>query len=44
MRRKLNPNIERIRKLKRMERFVENQIEEYIKLHKRHEKELSYIG
>jgi len=41
---KRNPNIERIRRLKRMESFVEEQMERYIKIHKKHEKELNYIG
>ncbi|MBI5872087.1 hypothetical protein HZB88_03290 [archaeon] len=42
--RKRNPNIERIRRLRRMESFVEEQIDKYIKIHKKHEKDLSYIG
>lgn len=41
---KISPNIKRIRKLRRMEKFIEDQIEHYIKIHKKHEKELRYIG
>jgi hypothetical protein len=40
---KPNPNLERIRRLKRSEEFVERQIEKYVKIHKKHEKEISYI-
>ena len=39
-----NPNIERIRRLKRMEKFAEEQIEKYIKIHKKNAKDLRYIG
>ncbi|MBI2547657.1 MAG: hypothetical protein HYW23_04435 [Candidatus Aenigmarchaeota archaeon] len=40
---KINPNITRIRRLKRLEEFVEKQIERYVKIHKKHEKEITYI-
>ncbi len=39
-----NSTIRRIRRLKRLEEFVEKQIDKYVRLHKRHEKELTYIG
>jgi hypothetical protein len=32
------------RKLKELEKFVINEIEKYVKLHKKHEKDLRYIG
>ncbi len=41
---KLNPNIKRIRRLKKLEDFVEEQIDKYVKIHKKHEKDLRYIG
>lgn len=41
---KLNPNIERIRRLKMLEKFAEQQLEKYIRLHKKNEKEIRYIG
>lgn len=41
---KASANIQRIRRLKRLEEFVERQIEKYVRLHKKHEKELTYIG
>jgi len=41
---KVNPNIVRIRRLKRLESFVEKQIEEYVKIHKKNEKNIKYIG
>lgn len=41
---KANPNVQRIRRLKRLEKFVEKQIEKYVKIHKKHEKEITYIG
>jgi hypothetical protein len=37
----------RIRKVKRVmsvDDFIENQLSRYIKIHKRHEKEINYIG
>ena len=37
-------NITRIRRLKRLEKFAEEQIEHYIKIHKKNEKDLKYIG
>ena len=41
---KPNPNIKRIRRLKRMEDFAEEQVAKYIKIHKKNEKDLKYIG
>lgn len=41
---KANPNIKRIKRLKRMEKFTEEQVERYIKIHKKNEKDLRYIG
>lgn len=32
------------KKVKDLEKFVLKQIEEYVKIHKKHEKDLSYIG
>ncbi|MEM5801858.1 MAG: hypothetical protein QXQ18_00520 [Candidatus Aenigmatarchaeota archaeon] len=31
-------------RLKKIEKFVEKQLEKYIRIHKEHEKELKYIG
>ena len=32
------------RRVKRIERFAEEQLERYLELHKKHEKDLNYIG
>lgn len=32
------------KKAKEIEKFIEEQIEEYIRIHKEHEKNLNYIG
>lgn len=32
------------KKMKQWEKFAEEQLERYIEIHKRHEKELNYIG
>lgn len=42
--RKINPNIERIRRLKRLEKFAEMQLEKYIRIHKKNSKDIRYIG
>ena len=34
----------KIKKQKSIENFVKQQLEMYIKIHKKHEKELTYIG
>lgn len=44
MRQRTNPNIKRIKRLKRLESFAEEQIDRYVKIHKKHEKDLRYIG
>ncbi|MBI2084000.1 MAG: hypothetical protein HYT70_00040 [Candidatus Aenigmarchaeota archaeon] len=41
---KPNPNIERIRRLKRLEKFAERQLEQYIRIHKKNSKDIRYIG
>jgi hypothetical protein len=37
-------NNKRIKKIKKIEQFTINELERYLKIHKEHEKDLSYIG
>lgn len=39
-----SPNIKRIRRLKKLEKFAEEQIDRYVKIHKKNAKDLKYIG
>ncbi len=34
----------RIMRIREIEKFMEEQLEEYIRIHKEHEKDLRYIG
>jgi len=34
----------KIRRVMSVDEFIENQLSRYIKIHKRHEKEINYIG
>jgi len=36
--------ISHVSRIKKIERFIEKQMEKYLRIHKEHEKDLSYIG
>jgi hypothetical protein len=41
---KMKKRMKKIRRIMTVDEFIENQLSRYIKIHKQHEKEISYIG
>lgn len=41
---KAKKKVRRVRRVMSVDDFIENQLSRYIKIHKRHEREINYIG
>jgi hypothetical protein len=40
----MKKRVKRVRRVKTIDDFIEDQISRYVRIHKRHEKEINYIG
>lgn len=41
---KIKKKVKKMKRVMTVDDFIENQLSRYIKIHKRHEKEINYIG